>query len=131
MTDRTINDVYDLLQEQAVEMALVKADVVLTKECSEQNNRALRGSNSDPGLVSEVSSLCSTQDDCKDKLIEIDRVLHKGIKDAPGLVEQVRELNKWRKELRYWYLLFIGAIVMSVISIALNLLSRNIFPIGG
>ena len=131
MAEKTIVDVYTLLQSQATELALVRASVDATKNCSEQNNRALRGSDGDPGLVAEVASLCHTQGECKERLDSIDTVLHKGTDTAPGLVGQVRELNKWKKELRYWYLLFIGAIVMSVISIALNLISRNLFPIGG
>lgn len=131
MTDKTIVDVYNLLQDQAVELAKVKASVDTTKNCSEQNNRALRGSDGDPGLVAEVASLCRTQEECKVRLDSIDTLLHKGTDTVPGLVGQVRDLNKWKKELRYWYLLFIGAIVMSVISIALNLISRNLFPIGG
>ena len=50
----------------------------------------------------------------------------------PGLVEQVRNLTNWKKNVKYWYVLFIGvtlsAAVVGVINIILELGSRSLAP---
>jgi len=50
----------------------------------------------------------------------------------PGLVEQVRNLTNWKKNVKYWYVLFIGvtlsAAVVGVINIVLELGSRSLAP---
>jgi len=48
----------------------------------------------------------------------------------PGLVEQVRNLTNWKRNVKYWYVLFIGvtvsAVVVGLINILLELGSRSI-----
>ncbi len=50
----------------------------------------------------------------------------------PGLVEQVRNLTAWKKNIKYWYVLFVGvtvsAIVVGIINIALELGARSVIP---
>lgn len=50
----------------------------------------------------------------------------------PGLVEQVRNLTTWKKNVKYWYVLFIGvtvsAVVVGVINIFLEIGARSLTP---
>ena len=130
MTEKTVSDIYDLLKSELPDLkaaiVALRLEMKEVKEVSKQNNRALRGSNSNPGLVADTSSLCKSQKKMTGRIEKIEVCLHEGIDHTPGLVHQVRDLNKWRKELRYWYVAFVGAIVIGVINITLQLISQNL-----
>jgi len=95
LTDKTITDVYNLIQEMRADVTILTAEVTATKAVVKKSDNILRG--------------------------------HDG---NPGLVEQVRNLTKWKKDVKYWYVLFIGvtlsAVVVGVINILLELGSRTV-----
>ena len=131
MARKTAQDVFNLLEGELPgirsDIATLTVEMSLTKEVAQQNNRALRGSNSNPGLVAKVSSLCSSQDVMSGRVEKIEVTLHEGADGVPGLVDQVRENREWRKSLKRWYIVFVGAIIVGVINVALELWSRYFF----
>lgn len=129
MARKTAADVYALLQDELpalkAQLASLEIEVTAAKNSSEQNNRALRGSNNNPGLVADVSALCTSHKKMTERVEEIEVCLHKGADGVPGLVDQVRENREWRKSLKYWYVLFVGAILVGLVELG----SRYLFPV--
>lgn len=128
LTRKTAADVFALLETELPELkaqiAALEIQVIAAKDSSEQNNRALRGSNNNPGLVADVSTLCTSQNEMNERVEAIETCLHKGTDGVPGLVDQVRENREWRKSLKYWYVLFVGAILVGLVELG----SRYLFP---
>lgn len=97
MSEKTITDVYDLVQEMRADVTILTAEVTATKTVVQRNDNTLRG--------------------------------HDG---NPGLVEQVRNLTTWKKNVKYWYVLFIGvtvsAVAVGVVNIFLELGARSVIP---
>lgn len=115
-----INDVYDLLNGT---LPQIKTDLALVKKVSESNQRALKGSNGDTGLVHHVSILCKDQVSIKKTVKNHDDLLYKGKNDAPGLMMEVGDTRKFKKNMNRLYWIFIGAIVVGVINILLQFFS--------
>lgn len=130
MARQTADDVMQFLERAIPEMASsvnsLRADIAGVERIAEQNNRALRGWDGEPGLLADVQALCKVQEKNGQRLAGIEADMYKGSDTVPGLVDQVRVLTKWQKQMRYWYVLFIGAIVVGVINILLELVSRNL-----
>lgn len=130
----TLKEVLNYLRENMPVMEqswrLLNADIQELKEIVKQNNRALRGTNGEAGLVSDVTSLCVSHKELKDEVKEISDLLHKGSTDEPGLVELVRRNRDFRKNVRYWYILLIGATLVGLVNILLEV-GKQLFVPGG
>lgn len=109
---------------------LLNEELKEIKDLAKQNNRALRGTNGEAGLVSDVTSLCTSYRELKTEVREISNLLHKGDSSEPGLVEQVRDMVRWRGSVKYWAALLIGATLVNIIAVIIQLASRSIIPGG-
>ena len=102
------------------------------KKVAESNQRALKGSNGEPGLVQKVNMLCTGQTQIRVMVEDHEKVIYKGRNDAePGLIAQNREQIKFRGNLTRWYWLFIGAIVVGLINIILQFVTLPWTTSGG
>lgn len=56
----------------------------------------------------------------------------RGSNNNPGLVEEVRRLMEWKKNVKYWYVLLVGvtvsAIMVGVVNIFIELGSKVVSP---
>ena len=128
MVDNMVREIYDMLSVSlpAIEAKLesVNKEVETVKNVAESNYDSLRGRGNETGLVHKVDILSKEHAQLRSLVNEHDRLLYHGKDETePGLVSQVRLLRAWQKGLQYWYLLFIGAIIVGLINIGLQLLS--------
>lgn len=57
MTDKTITDVYNLVQKMRADVTILTAEVQATKVVVQRNDNTLRGHDGNPGLVEQVRNL--------------------------------------------------------------------------
>lgn len=98
---------------------------------TEEIMRILRGSNGDTGLIASVQTLAKevrdhVNEEFKCPIREVATLLYGSKDDASkrGMVSDVEELKKWRADLNKWYALFIGAIIIGLANLLLELLGR-------
>jgi len=90
------------------------------REIAEGNEELLRGHNSVPGIVAEVNALSKDVDriqkgqaNCPVNELQEAFV---GTHDRPGLFERVRTMENFNKNLKYWFVLLAGTIVVGIIN---------------
>ena len=91
-------------------------------ECNDtidQLDQAIRGTNDAPGIAAQMSKLAAKVD----KIDVLERVLDGDEKNS-GLIERVRKLEDIQKELRYWFYLASGAVLLWVINGILDWLPK-------
>jgi hypothetical protein len=98
---------------------------------TEEIMRILRGVNGDTGLISAMQALAKevknhVDEEFRCPIRDVATILYGSKDDSSkrGLVSDVEDLKKWKDELRHWYLLFVGAIVVGVANILLTLLQN-------
>jgi hypothetical protein len=110
----------EVLQKLVTLEAKVEQSLVLSQE----NNRALKGANGGTGLIAKVERLADqTERGCQEtlkRMEELEELLFDGTEDEPGLVEQVHELRRWQKGTKYWTALLIGATLVGIINIVIQ-----------
>ena len=115
------------LDLSGIKEELARISVLLERitQTSEENNRALRGSNGVQGLVSEVHSLgeelqnhINNEKTCP--IFSISNLVL-GKKGEPGFDERLRNLEDWQKTIKYWTYLLIGTIAASLIKLTFDL----------
>jgi hypothetical protein len=112
------------IPEMQVSLATLYTEVQVVKKCADQNNRALRGTDSTPGLVSTVDQTRRSQEKMDLRIKKIESILHEGDDDGPGLMDQVRMNTEFKNNLNRWYVVFVGAIIVGVVNIAIQLITH-------
>lgn len=133
-TEQEVKEMLDFLKTSMPVMEqswiLLNQELKEIKAIAQQNNRSLRGSNNDAGLVAAVAHLRLKQDQACAAVADLDKLLHKGTDRVPGLMERVRILERFQKTLKYWAALLIGATLVNIIAVLIQLASRSLIPGG-
>lgn len=129
-------EIQALDRRNSLDQELVLMELKEIKEISKSNERALRGSNGDAGLVADLKIIKSTisgmekaHAKCGEQFGELDKLLFGKDKDDAGMVgEQIALRNYVFKDLKpsidklsYWFLtLVLGLIITGIVSTVLS-----------
>ncbi len=120
----------ELLQLQR-EMVRIQTLVESVLSQSEENGRILKGANGDPGLVQQMGSLqekvqnhLTTEKTCP--IWNLAPVLYgtPGDPTKPGIANDVQNLKEWKNSIRHWYLVLIGAVIVSMVQIIFDIIRQ-------
>lgn len=122
-------DVHTALQLISSKLAELESILLQVQGSSENNQRALRGFNGDLGVIGMVQQLAEIVRTESDTIKTIKEVLFYGkSEDEPSLIEQVREIRRWQRNIQRWQGVFGAAILVILAGWLINLFQTHIFP---
>lgn len=106
------------------DVAVIKQQVMETRDIARENQRALRGFDGEPGLVARTREVERVvhEERLKCPIDDVVILLYgdRDDKNSIGLVEEVRYIREWIDKRERWSKLFIGAVIVAVVDVAIH-----------